>query len=81
MSYNDAKEPCKIEAFVGRVCVAASTSSNSVAISGDVDAIQHVRGILGSNSTFARCLDVDKACHSHHMLPFAAPQVQLREKF
>ncbi|KAI8177598.1 Beta-ketoacyl synthase domain-containing protein [Colletotrichum sp. SAR 10_75] len=74
MSYNDAKELCGMEAFEGRVCVAASNSPESVTISGDADAIQHVQGVLEINSTFARLLKVDKAYHSHHMLPCVVPE-------
>jgi acyl transferase domain-containing protein len=80
MSYDDAKELCEIEVFEGRVCVAASNSPDSVTISGDLDAIQHVQGVLEDESTFARLLKVDKAYHSHHMLPCAAPYVQLLEE-
>lgn len=76
MSYDDAKELCELEVFEGRVCVAASNSPDSVTISGDIDAIQHVQGVLEDESTFARLLKVDKAYHSHHMLPCAAPYVQ-----
>jgi hybrid polyketide synthase/nonribosomal peptide synthetase ACE1 len=77
MSYDDAKELCELEVFEGRVCVAASNSPDSVTISGDMDAIQHVQGVLEDESTFARLLKVDKAYHSHHMLPCAAPYVQM----
>ncbi|WQF82203.1 Putative Acyl transferase domain superfamily, Condensation domain, ancestral KRAB domain, thiolase [Colletotrichum destructivum] len=80
MSYDDAKELCEMEAFEGRVCVAASNSPDSVTISGDADAIQHVQGVLEDESTFARLLKVDKAYHSHHMLPCAEPYVQLLEE-
>ncbi|KAI8165609.1 Beta-ketoacyl synthase domain-containing protein [Colletotrichum sp. SAR 10_70] len=77
MSHDDAKELCEMEAFQGRVCVAASNSPDSVTISGDADAIQHVQGVLENNFTFARLLKVDKAYHSHHTLPCAVPYVQL----
>ncbi|KAF4766473.1 hypothetical protein HAV15_010469 [Penicillium sp. str.  len=76
MSYDDAKELCELEAFEGRVCVAASNSPDSVTFSGDMDAIQHVEGVLEDESTFARILRVDKAYHSHHMHPCAAPYVK-----
>lgn len=60
-----------MEAFEGRVYVAASNSPDSVTISGDADAIQHVQGVLQDESTSARLLKVDKAYDSHHMLPCA----------
>lgn len=46
MSYDDAKELCDMEAFQGRVFVAASNSPDSVTISGDIDAVYHVQGVL-----------------------------------
>ncbi|KAI8305619.1 beta-ketoacyl synthase domain-containing protein [Colletotrichum sp. SAR11_240] len=66
MSCDDAKELCEMEAFEGRVCVAASNSPDRVIISGDAGAIQHVQSVLEDESTFARLLKVDKAYHLHH---------------
>ncbi|KAJ4996818.1 beta-ketoacyl synthase domain-containing protein [Colletotrichum sp. SAR 10_66] len=40
----------------------------------------HVQGVLENEPTFARLLKVDKAYHSHHMLPCALPYVQLLEE-
>ncbi len=80
MSYDDAMYLCSLDAFEGRVCVAASNSPDSVTFSGDMDAIQHVAGVLDDESTFARLLRVDKAYHSHHMHPCATPYVQALEE-
>jgi acyl transferase domain-containing protein len=76
MSYEDAQELCELEALEGRVCVAASNSLESVTISGDADAIELVQGILEDESRFARLLKVDKAYHSHHMLPCSSPYIE-----
>lgn len=76
MSYDEAEELCELDAFEGRVCVAASNSPESVTFSGDIDAIEHVQGVLEDESTFARMLRVDTAYHSHHMLPCAVPYIQ-----
>ncbi|PMD41855.1 beta-ketoacyl synthase domain-containing protein [Hyaloscypha variabilis F] len=71
-SYEDAQELCELEALVGRICVAASNGPESVTISGDWDAILEAQEILEDESKFARLLKVDKAYHSHHMLPCAS---------
>ncbi|RYP45940.1 hypothetical protein DL768_007780 [Monosporascus sp. mg162] len=68
-SLRDAKELCQLEAYEGRVCVAASNSPESVTLSGDADAIEEIMEVLQDEAKFARLLKVDKAYHSHHMLP------------
>ncbi|GKT71322.1 polyketide synthase [Colletotrichum tofieldiae] len=73
VSFEDAQELCELEAFEGRICVAASNSPDSTTISGDMDAILQVQGILEDESKFARLLKVDKAYHSYHMQPCAKP--------
>lgn len=80
MSYDEAQELCQIDVFEDRICVAASNAEDSVTFSGDRDAIQHIQGILEDESTFARLLKVDKAYHSHHMLPCAEPYVRALEE-
>lgn len=79
VSFEDAQELCELEAFEGRICVAASNSPDSTTISGDEDSVIQVQGILEDESKFARLLKVDKAYHSHHMLPCAAPYVKALE--
>lgn len=74
-SIEDAKELCEMPSLEGRICVAASNSSASVTLSGDVDAINEAREIFEDEKKFARLLKVDKAYHSHHMLPCAAPYI------
>lgn len=68
-SMEDANELCQIEAFEGKLQVAASNSSSSVTLSGDEDAILEALNILKDEGKFARQLKVDTAYHSHHMIP------------
>lgn len=75
-SFQDAKELCELEAFTGRLCVAACNSTSSVTISGDVDAIAHASDVFDDEGKFTRKLKVDKAYHSHHMNPCSEPYIQ-----
>ncbi|KAK9774856.1 putative Beta-ketoacyl synthase domain-containing protein [Seiridium cardinale] len=68
-SLEDAQELCSLEMFEGRVCIAASNSPDSTTLSGDADAIAEMHATLEDESKFARVLNVDKAYHSHHMIP------------
>ncbi|EKG11539.1 Beta-ketoacyl synthase [Macrophomina phaseolina MS6] len=74
-SFEDAQELCALDTLEGRLCVAASNSSSSVTLSGDADAIQEAKDVFDVEKKFARLLKVDKAYHSHHMLPCAGPYV------
>ncbi|KAJ5543625.1 Acyl transferase/acyl hydrolase/lysophospholipase [Penicillium sp. DV-2018c] len=74
-SFEDAKELCEMPSLENRICVAASNSSASVTLSGDLDAIEEAREILEDEKKFARLLKVDKAYHSHHMLSCAEPYI------
>nr|XP_036581666.1 beta-ketoacyl synthase domain-containing protein [Colletotrichum truncatum]KAF6790109.1 beta-ketoacyl synthase domain-containing protein [Colletotrichum truncatum] len=75
-SLEDAQELCSLEMFEGRICVAASNSPDSTTLSGDADAITEMKAILEDESKFARMLKVDKAYHSHHMLPCSSHYVK-----
>lgn len=68
-SEEDAQELCEMPEFEGRIGVAAVNSSSSITLSGDADAIQQAKDILDDEKKFARLLAVDKAYHSHHMIP------------
>ena len=68
-SHEDAQELCKLPYFEGRIFVAASNSSASVTISGDADAIHEAQVVFEDEKKFTRLLLVDKAYHSHHMIP------------
>ncbi|KAJ4181992.1 hypothetical protein NW755_010680 [Fusarium falciforme] len=74
-SYDDAAELCALEAFEGRITVAASNGPESVTLSGDKDAIFEAQEILNDESRFNRLLKIDRAYHSHHMHPCAEPYV------
>ncbi|KAL7910362.1 putative polyketide synthase [Trichoderma velutinum] len=69
MSLEDAEELCALDNFQGRICVAASNSPESVTLSGDQDAIEEAKVVLEDENKFARLLKVDRAYHSHHMVP------------
>lgn len=68
-SIDDANELCDLPEFQGRIGVAAINSRASVTLSGDLDAIEAAKEILDDEKKFARLLKVDKAYHSHHMIP------------
>ncbi|KAF2431623.1 putative hybrid NRPS/PKS enzyme [Tothia fuscella] len=72
-SPEDAKELCEFEEFHGRIVVAAVNSGASITLSGDADAIEEAEAVLKDEKKFARLLKVDKAYHSHHMLPCSDP--------
>jgi acyl transferase domain-containing protein/thioester reductase-like protein/NAD(P)-dependent dehydrogenase (short-subunit alcohol dehydrogenase family) len=74
-SPEDAAELCSDDLLKGRVVVAAVNSATSVTISGDLEAIQELEVILQDEGIFHRRLKVDKAYHSHHMLPLFDPYV------
>jgi hybrid polyketide synthase/nonribosomal peptide synthetase ACE1 len=69
LSFKEAEEWCTHPDFVGRISIAAYNAPESVTISGDADAIEDLRTKLGEEEKFTRLLKVDKAYHSHHMLP------------
>lgn len=61
-SFEEAENICRLEAFRGKICVAASNSASSVTLSGDITAIEAVRVMLHEQNKFARLLRVDNAC-------------------
>lgn len=75
-SVEDATGLCQLPAFEGRLCVAAHNSQSSVTLSGDADAIEEARLVFEEEKKFARLLKVEKAYHSHHMLPYSAAYVE-----
>lgn len=68
-SFQDAQELCEMPALEGRINLAASNSFSSITLSGDIEAIELAQQVLQDEKKFARLLKVDKAYHSHHMLP------------
>lgn len=79
-SMKDMEELCADELFAGRVRVAANNSPSSVTVSGDMDAIEDLEAVLDDEDKFHRRLKVDKAYHSHHMLPCFDPYVDALRK-
>lgn len=75
-SFADAQSLCDLEIFEDRICVAASNGPDSTTLSGDMDAILEAQIVLEDESKFARLLKVDKAYHSRHMEPCAAPYIE-----
>ena len=71
MAFNDAKSFCQRSTFSSRISVAASNAPSSVTLSGDSKVILEAKEVLDQQGTFARVLKVNKAYHSHHMLPCA----------
>ncbi|KAL9121258.1 MAG: hypothetical protein Q9187_002183 [Circinaria calcarea] len=74
-SFEDATELCNLPSFENRLCVAACNSSSSVTLSGDSDAIEEAKIIFEEEKKFARVLKVEKAYHSHHMIPCSTAYV------
>ncbi|RHZ44089.1 uncharacterized protein CDV56_101092 [Aspergillus thermomutatus] len=72
-SLEDAEELCALPTFAGRLAIAASNSASSLTLSGDRDAIYQAHLVFQDEKKFSRPLKVDKAYHSHHMLPCAGP--------
>ncbi|EFQ32290.1 beta-ketoacyl synthase domain-containing protein [Colletotrichum graminicola M1.001] len=77
----DAESICNDEYFSGRVKVAACNSASSITISGDEDAIVEMIDIFEDESKFVRRLRVDKAYHSHHMIPCSQPYLESMKPF
>lgn len=71
-----AEELCALPEFVNRVGIAACNSSDSVTLSGDLDAIVELEEILEDEKKFKRRLKVNKAYHSLHMNPCSKPYIQ-----
>ena len=74
-SWEDAQELCKLPMFEGRLSVAAHNSPASVTLSGDTSSIARAKNVFEEERKFARLLKVDKAYHSHHMLPCGDPYI------
>lgn len=79
-SAKDAEELCALPEFEGRICVAACNSPTSVTLSGDDDAVEEAKTVFDAEGKFVRALRVDKAYHSHHMLPCAGAYVDSLRK-
>ncbi|PGH23621.1 hypothetical protein AJ80_02402 [Polytolypa hystricis UAMH7299] len=69
ISPQEGQEFCDRPEFKDRMSVAACNSPLTITLSGDFDVVEKARGIFEAEGKFARLLRVDKAYHSHHMLP------------
>ncbi|KAI0202910.1 hypothetical protein F4808DRAFT_468089 [Astrocystis sublimbata] len=79
ITYEEAEELCRCPEIFGKVAIAASNSPTSITFSGDVTALEHIKDVMIQQGRFFRLLKVDKAYHSHHMKPCAAPYLQSLE--
>ncbi|KAF4335575.1 polyketide synthase [Fusarium beomiforme] len=79
-TFDDATEFCELDAFKGRIQVAARNSSSSITLSGDEDAILEAIETFKDEGKFARQLKVDTAYHSSHVLPCAKPYLEAMER-
>jgi hybrid polyketide synthase/nonribosomal peptide synthetase ACE1 len=80
-SLEDAQGLCEDDYFAGRAKVAACNSASSITISGDEDAIVDMVDIFEDENKFVRRLRVDKAYHSHHMVPCSQPYLDSMAPF
>ncbi|KAI5922075.1 polyketide synthase-like protein [Camillea tinctor] len=79
-SAEDIQELLQEPEFEGRACVAAVNSPASITISGDADVIDELGIVLKDEKKFVRRLKVDKAYHSHHMIPCSADYLHSLEQ-
>jgi hybrid polyketide synthase/nonribosomal peptide synthetase ACE1 len=79
-TFADAAEFCELEAFEGRIQVAAINSSSSITLSGDEDAVVEACEIFKDEGKFARQLKVDTAYHSSHVHPCSEPYLEAMAK-
>jgi hybrid polyketide synthase/nonribosomal peptide synthetase ACE1 len=76
----DARELCDLPYFKDRVTVAAHNSSSSITLSGDRDRIDQAQLVFEDENRFARLLKVERAYHSHHMIPCETSYVKSIER-
>ncbi|CAD6587369.1 MAG: hypothetical protein ASARMPREDX12_002825 [Alectoria sarmentosa] len=76
----ETEATAELEAYKGRIALAAANSPTSLTLSGDLPAILELKESLSKRNIFARQLQVDKAYHSHHIAPFGPVLQQLLSK-
>ncbi|KAI9676711.1 MAG: Type I Iterative PKS [Bathelium mastoideum] len=79
-TFEEMSSFCDLEAFRGRLQIAARNSLTSITLAGDEDAIAEAAEMLTNEGKFARQLKVDTAYHSVHMLPCAVPYLESMDK-
>ena len=67
----------ELEPFKGQACIAAVNSYSSLTISGDEPVIVKIKESLEERKIFVRQLQVERAFHSHHMVPYAPTLARL----
>lgn len=67
MALEEARRFCQQQCFVAKLVVAAEDSKSSTTLAGDVEAIEHAKGVLDKKKLLARIHQTDTAYHSHHM--------------
>lgn len=70
-----------LNAYKGRLVIAAINSGSSLTVAGDLDAILELQETLKKRSVFARQLRVAQAFHSHHMVPLAPGYERALEEY
>ncbi|EKG19785.1 Beta-ketoacyl synthase [Macrophomina phaseolina MS6] len=68
---SEAEGRAELQAYQGRVALAAVNSPSSLTLSGDEDAVLALKEKLEDRRVFVRQLRVEQAFHSHHMVPLA----------
>ncbi|KAI1777001.1 hybrid PKS-NRPS PsoA [Hypoxylon cercidicola] len=73
MAPEEARRFCQQQCFAGKLVVAAENSMSSTTLSGDVEAVEHAKGVLDKKKVFSKVLRTDTAYHSHHMCSVQEP--------
>lgn len=67
----EAEALTELEAYKGKVVIGAVNSPSSLTLSGDEPAIVKIKESLEKRKIFVRQLQVERAFHSHHIIPYA----------
>ena len=67
----EAEALAELEPYKGKVCIGAVNSHTSLTLSGDEPAIVELKESMEKRKIFVRQLQVERAFHSHHILPYA----------
>lgn len=68
----ESEAASELEAYPGQICIAAINSPTSLTVSGDVTPISQLKEKLENKGKFVRQLQVERAFHSHHMVPYVS---------
>lgn len=67
----EAEALIELEPYNGQVCIGAVNSHSSLTLSGDEPAIVELKKSMEERKIFVRQLQVERAFHSHHIIPYA----------